>query len=70
MKKEIKIEGMSCKHCANKVIIALEAEKDLKAKVDLKNNLALVKGKNDISDEVLEKRITSVGYIVKGIKDI
>jgi len=70
MKKEIKILGMNCKHCVKKVKDALEQEKDLKASVSLKKNLAIVKLKNDISDEVLIKRIENSGYTVEGIKNI
>lgn len=70
MKKIIKIKGMSCLHCANKVKAALESEKDLKAKIDLKNNLAVIKLKTDISNEELITRVTKAGYTVEEIENI
>lgn len=70
MKKIIKIKGMSCLHCANKVKTALESEKDLKAKIDLKNNLAVIKLKTDISNEELITRVTKAGYTVEEIENI
>ena len=70
MKKEIKIIGMSCKHCASKVKTALEVNNDLKAKIDLKNNVAIVRMKNDISNYELTKRIVSAGYNVEEVSDI
>lgn len=70
MRKEIKIIGMNCKHCASKVKSNLEINKDLKAKVDLKNNVAIVSMKKDISNLELIKRIEIAGYTVEEVRDI
>jgi copper chaperone len=66
-RKTIKIEGMSCQHCANRVEQVLNTD-EVSAKVDLANNTAVVESESAISDEDLKKRIEFAGYKVVEIK--
>ncbi|MGN1104239.1 MAG: heavy metal translocating P-type ATPase [Candidatus Coproplasma sp.] len=68
MKKLISVEGMCCEHCAARVEKALSAvEGVVSADVKLKKKLAVVRSREEISDEVLTKVITDAGYTVTGI---
>lgn len=65
MKKKIiiKIEGMSCMHCAKTVMEALEnLENVLKVKVNLKRQEALVIYKDDIDTNLIKETINDLGY--------
>lgn len=65
MKKIIKIEGMTCKHCAARVESALtELNGVLKVRVNLTKNEALVKLKNNIDNELIIQAINETGYKV------
>jgi copper chaperone CopZ len=64
MKKTIFIEGMSCKHCSAKINENLNEIKGIKAKVDLKKNLAMVSSKEDIDLEIIKQAIEKDGYKV------
>ncbi|MGN1373456.1 MAG: heavy metal translocating P-type ATPase [Candidatus Coproplasma sp.] len=68
MKKLISVEGMCCEHCAARVEKALSAvEGVVSADVKLKKKLAIVRSREEISDEVLTKVITDAGYTVTDI---
>ncbi|MGN0812171.1 MAG: heavy metal translocating P-type ATPase [Candidatus Coproplasma sp.] len=68
MKKLISVEGMCCDHCAARVEKALSAvEGVVSADVKLKKKFAVVRSREEISDEVLTKVITDAGYTVTGI---
>ena len=66
---EIKIDGMHCEHCANKVKDILEEKNDIKnVKLDLKKGIAKLKveDKNiDLKD--IENSINELGYEYKGL---
>lgn len=65
MKKKIiiKIEGMSCMHCAKTVTESLEnLENVLKVKVNLKKKEALVIYKDDIDTNLIKETINDLGY--------
>lgn len=69
MKKLIGIDGMCCEHCAARVEKALAAvEGVVSADVKLKKKLAVVRSREEISDEVLTKTITDAGYTVTSIQ--
>lgn len=69
MKKIISVEGMCCDHCAARVEKALSAvEGVVSADVKLKKKLAVVRSREEISNEVLTKVITDAGYTVAGIE--
>ena len=70
MRKEIKIEGMSCKHCVMHVTEALEEIDGVKnVKVSLEKQNAILEAEN-VNDEALKKAIEEVGYDVVNIKTI
>ncbi|MGN1060926.1 MAG: heavy metal translocating P-type ATPase [Candidatus Coproplasma sp.] len=70
MKKLISVEGMCCEHCAARVEKALSAvEGVVSADVKLKKKLAVVRSREELSDEVLTKVITDAGYTVTGIEN-
>ena len=70
MKKLISVEGMCCEHCAARVEKALSAvEGVVSADVKLKKKLAVVRSREELSNEVLTKVITDAGYSVTGIEN-
>lgn len=65
MKKKmiIKINGMSCMHCANTVTTALEnIDNIIKVKVDLKKKEAVITYQNDIDINVIKDTINNLDY--------
>lgn len=62
MKKNIKIEGMSCEHCRKHVEKALNAIAGLTARVDLGAKTAYTVTDGSVSDEALKKAIEDAGY--------
>lgn len=69
MKKIISIDGMCCDHCAARVEKALSAVSGVvSADVKLKKKLAVVRSREEISDEEITKVITDAGYTVTGIE--
>lgn len=69
MKKIINVEGMCCEHCAARVEKALSAISGVvSADVKLKKKVAVVRSREEISDEEITKVITDAGYTVAGIE--
>ena len=67
MKKEIKIDGMHCEHCATKVESALSSLDGVKkVKVKLEKGLAKLDG--DVSDEAIRAAVSGAGFTVTGIE--
>ena len=67
MKKEIKIDGMHCEHCAAKVENALASLDGVKkVKVKLVKGLAKIDG--DVSDEAIKAAVSAAGFSVTGIE--
>ncbi|MCL2816498.1 MAG: copper ion binding protein [Oscillospiraceae bacterium] len=67
MKKIIKIEGMSCNHCAGAVKKALEEITGVSAvAVDLENKAATLEISAAVTDEALRSAVEEAGY--KAIK--
>lgn len=65
--KTIKIEGMSCMHCAKKVENGLKEINGVKSvKVDLENKQAEVVLKEEIDENILKTAIEELGYDVIG----
>ena len=63
IKTIIKVEGMSCNHCADKVTKALESLDDIrKVKVNLKNNSVTILSDKELNIKVVESTINSLGY--------
>ena len=69
MKKEIKINGMTCAHCQSSVEKALNALPGLSAEVNLKNNSAVVTMTEELSDEVLLAAVRDAGYEPVSIRE-
>lgn len=68
IKKNIKIEGMSCMHCAKKVENGLKEIKEVKSvNVNLEEKNAEVILKQEIENDILKKKIEDLGYEVKEI---
>lgn len=69
--KTVKVGGMMCEHCVNKVTRALLAVNGVKdAKVDLKSSTAkiVLSENNPASDSAIASAITGAGYKFKGFK--
>ncbi|MDR1696179.1 MAG: heavy metal translocating P-type ATPase [Endomicrobium sp.] len=70
MKKVIKIEGMSCGHCAAAVTKALKAVPGISnVEVNLEAKEAVVETAGTAGDERLKKAVGEAGYEVKAITD-
>lgn len=68
MKKLVHIEGMCCDHCAKRVENALSAVANVvSADVKLKKKFAVVRSREEVSDEEIIKVVTDAGYTVESI---
>ena len=69
MKKQvIAVEGRMCEHCASHVKEALLSLPDVKSvEVDLKGKKAVIKAKEELSEDVLKEAIEKAGYQFGGI---
>lgn len=71
MKKIIKVEGMTCKHCQMRVKNAFaELEGVEEVKVDLDAGTAEVTMSEETGDEAIRDAVDEAGYEVKEIKRI
>ena len=69
MTKEMKVEGMMCKHCVAHVKKALEGVDGVTdVVVSLENKNAIVTCAEDVSDEALKKAVTDADYEVVSIQ--
>ena len=63
MNKIIKINGMSCEHCANKVKNALMNIDDVKGvKVNLSKKEAIISSNNKLDKDLIKKLIEDLDY--------
>lgn len=68
MKKIIKIEGMRCKHCEQRVEETLKQVENVnKVKVNLKKKEAIVVSKVPLDSTMLKETVTKLGYEVTEI---
>lgn len=68
MKKIVSVDGMCCDHCAARVEKALSAISGvISADVKLKKKVAVVRSREQISDEEIKKVIEEAGYTVTAI---
>lgn len=65
MNKQVKIDGMMCKHCQKKVTDALVAL-GLDASVNLEEGIAYIKN-SSVDNESITKAITDAGFEVTAI---
>lgn len=69
MTKTIKINGMMCSHCENRVRKCLmEIDGVIDADVSSKNGTAVVNIREDVSDELLKNTIEAQDYEVVSIE--
>ena len=61
-KFEISIEGMSCKHCSERVEKLLNAVPGVKAVVDLDSAKAVIEASAKVSVEKIKKVIEEAGF--------
>lgn len=64
MSEIIRIKGMSCSHCENRVKKALESEGIKVLKVDAEENLAEIVNEKNIEREKIIEIIEDAGYEV------
>lgn len=69
MKKIVKIKGMTCAHCQQRVQTALDKLPDLKAEVNHKKGQALITVEGAWNEEAVKEAITSAGYEVVSVND-
>ncbi len=69
MKKTVHIEGMCCEHCAKRVEDKLSTAKNvISADVKLKKKIAVIRSREEVSDEEITTLVTDAGYTVTGIE--
>lgn len=68
MEKKVKVEGMSCSHCAGAVKRALEElENVMEARVDLEKKEAVLLIKDELYDNEIQKAVEDAGYVFGGV---
>lgn len=69
-KKIVKIEGMSCSHCAKKVEDNLNSIEGVnKTRVNLSNNTATIIIYRNIDNDIIKSKIENLDYKVISIED-
>ncbi len=69
MKKTVNIEGMCCAHCAKRVEDKLAtAQNVISVDVKLKKNIAVIRSREEVSDDEIKALITDAGYKVVSIE--
>ena len=68
MKKLVTIDGMCCERCAKRVENALSVVSGvISADVKLKKKLAVIRSREEVSNEEITKAVESVGFTVASI---
>lgn len=67
--KTFSVEGMSCQHCVNRVMEAVNSIDGASASVKLKQGLVIVSMEHSIDDETIRAAIEKAGYTVTGITE-
>ncbi|KAF0222715.1 MAG: Copper-exporting ATPase [Erysipelotrichaceae bacterium] len=66
--KKISIKGMHCSHCAGLINIELYSIKEvMDVKVDIRDQQAIVRLKQDIDNALLIRAVEKAGYMVEFI---
>lgn len=69
MKKTVHIEGMCCDHCAKRVEDKLSTAKNVvSVDVKLKKKIAVIRSREEVSDEEITSLVTDAGYSVTQIE--
>lgn len=61
-KRTMRIEGMSCEYCKNRVERSLNALDGVAARVNLKKKTATILLEKDVSNGLLEQTVKQAGY--------
>lgn len=70
MKKIVSIDGMCCEHCAKRVEDKLSTAKNVvSVDVKLKKKVAIIRSREEVSDEEITALVTDAGYKVVGIEN-
>ena len=68
--KIVQISGMTCEHCVNRVMRALNKIDGVSANVSLKGKRAVVSYDREIDVNVLKKAVEDAGYTVESISKV
>lgn len=69
MKKTVHIEGMCCEHCAKRVEDKLSTAKNVvSVDLKLKKKIAIIRSREEVSDEEITALVTDAGYSVTEIE--
>lgn len=68
-RKTVAVEGMSCQHCVNRVMEAVNSIDGASALVKLKKGIVIVSVEHPISNEIIKNAIEKAGYKVTEIKE-
>lgn len=68
-RKTAAVEGMSCQHCVNRVMEAVNSIDGASALVKLKKGIVIVSVEHPISNEIIKNAIENAGYKVTEIKE-
>ena len=69
MKTIVNVEGMCCEHCAKRVENALSAVHGVvSADVKLKKNIAVLRSREQLSEEEIKNVVAEAGYKVTAIE--
>lgn len=70
IKKEIKVEGMTCEHCKANVMSALMSIDEVESvDIILEKGIVTVVLNDELSDDVLVEKIQEMDYTVVAIKE-
>ena len=70
MEKIVKIEGMKCEGCANRVKNSLKELKGIKKiDVNLSDKEAIITYKKELSNDDINRKITALGFSIVEIID-
>ena len=67
-KKTFRVEGMSCQHCVNRVMEAVNGIDGVSGAVNLKKGVAVISKAYPVKDEVIRTAIEKAGYQVTEIR--
>lgn len=68
-KKTVTVEGMSCQHCVNRVMEAVNSIDGASADVKLKKGIVIVSVEHPVSSDLIKNAIEKAGYKVTDIKE-
>lgn len=69
MKKIVYIEGMCCEHCAKRVEEKLAtAANVVSVDVKFKKKIAVIRSREEVSDDEIKNLITDAGYTINAIQ--